>query len=403
MSILSHYRKTFANISTTVWLLSLAMFINRIGSMVLLFASLFFTDELKFSLSTAGIIMSFYGVGSVVGSYFGGIMADKKNYYTVMLISLFGSGLILPLVLFTQNPILLAVIIFSYAFIADMFRPAMSKGIAEYTSPENRTRSVALVRLAINLGFAIGPVVGGLIATNFGYKPLMIIDGITSISAGIMLLIFVPQKSISNKQLQEDVSDNNTSAFKDKYYMIFILMVTLYGTCFFQLFASVPQYLTKVYHYTDFEMSVVLGLNGLLVVLIEMPLIMLIENKKSLFTFIVLGAICTPLAFVILILGQGFMPVIIFYTLIITMSEILAMPFMFNFSISRPGKSRQGQYSALYSIAFGIANGIAPAIGLTLADQIGFEWMYVTIILLGIANIFGFLLLKSKIENAKVN
>jgi len=347
--------------------------------------------------------MSFYGIGSVVGSYFGGILADKRNYYDVMLISLFGSGIILPFVLLTSNPVLLSILIFSYAFVADMFRPAMSKGIAEYTTTENRTRSVALVRLAINLGFAIGPVMGGLIATNFGYKPLMVIDGITSVLAGLMLLKFVPKKSIASKSLQEEKTDNNTSAFNDRYYMYFILMVTLYGTCFFQLFASVPQYLTKVYHYSDFEMSVVLGLNGLLVVLIEMPLIMWIENKKSLFSFIVLGAICTPIAFAILLLGQGFMPIIILYTLIITMSEILAMPFMFNFSISRPVKSRQGQYSALYSIAFGIANGVAPAVGLTLADKLGFEWMYVTIIGMGIVNILGFLYLKNKIERVVVS
>jgi hypothetical protein len=36
--------------------------------------------------------------------------------------------------------------------VADMFRPAMFVSLATYSKPENRTRSLTLVRLAVNLG-----------------------------------------------------------------------------------------------------------------------------------------------------------------------------------------------------------------------------------------------------------
>ena len=40
--------------------------------MVLLFTSLFMTRELGYSIAEAGVVMSFYGIGSVLGSYAGG-------------------------------------------------------------------------------------------------------------------------------------------------------------------------------------------------------------------------------------------------------------------------------------------------------------------------------------------
>jgi predicted MFS family arabinose efflux permease len=59
---------------------------------------------------------------------------------------------------------------FSIMTLADMFRPAMFVSLATYAKPENRTRALTLVRLAVNLGFAAGPALGGLIIMGMGYK-----------------------------------------------------------------------------------------------------------------------------------------------------------------------------------------------------------------------------------------
>ncbi|MBI3134406.1 MAG: MFS transporter [Bacteroidetes bacterium] len=396
--ILSLYVKAFSNLDRNVWILALAMFVNRTGSMVLLFTSLYLTNELHFSIGHAGIAMSFYGAGSILGSFAGGWLSDRKNYFDVMVFSLLGSGLVLPAILFTHDLVSISVIIFSYAFLADMFRPALSKGIAFYSSAENRTRSVSLIRLAINLGFSIGPVIGGFVAFYVGYKPLMIIDGITSILAGIVVIMFIPRKVVGFQKSTPQTRSESRSVYRDFDYLFFILMVALYGACFFQLFASVPQYLDKVWNYNEKEIAWVLALNGFLVVLIEMPLMALLENNKKIFRFILAGSLCVPAAFTILILGYGALPVVIVYTLVITLSEILAMPFMMNFTLSRPPKERQGEYSALYSIAFGIANICAPLIGLGIAAIYDFNTMFYILITLGIINALGFWFLKNRIE-----
>src|SRR6185436_6006965 len=244
--LFSHYRNSFSNLQRNAWILSVAMFINRSGSMVLLFTSLYLTQELGFTIGQAGLVMSFYGVGSVLGSYAGGWLTDRKNYFDIMVYSLISSGLILLLMLWVTSMAGIAAIIFLYAFFADMFRPANSAAIAAYSTPENRTRSVSLVRLAINLGFSVGPAAGGFIAHYLGYKWLFVVDAFTSFGAALILYIYLPKtKPEVSPHKNAVLGDSRTSAYRDSRYLFFILMVALYGTCFFQLFASVPQYFSK--------------------------------------------------------------------------------------------------------------------------------------------------------------
>jgi predicted MFS family arabinose efflux permease len=390
-TIFSLYRNAFSNLQRNTWILSIAMFINRCGSMVLLFTSLYLTNDLHFTIGQAGIVMSFYGIGSILGSYAGGWLTDRKNYFDIMIFSLISSGLILLLMLLVNSMAAISVVIFLYAFAADMFRPANSAAIAAYSTPANRTRSVSLVRLAINLGFSVGPAAGGFIALLLGYRWLFVIDAITSFAAAYMLYIYLPEKQIVKEQHDNSVlNDSSTSAYRDYKYLFFILLVAMYGTCFFQLFASVPQFFSKVCHYNEDTIGLLLALNGFAVVLIEMPLVASLEKKTKIFPFIIAGTLCLPAAFGILIFGEGMIFISILYTLVITFSEIIAMPFMMNYVLSRPLKERQGQYSALYSISYGIANVAAPLVGLGIADRYGFTAMFIFLISLSILVAAGF-------------
>jgi predicted MFS family arabinose efflux permease len=303
--------------------------------------------------------------------------------------------LILLLLLIATTPFAISLIIFFYALAADIFRPANSKAIAAYSTPENRTRSVSLVRLAINLGFSIGPAAGGFIALYLGYKWLFVIDACSGFLAAIMLWMYLPRVTDESKKIDSAVlGDSSSSAYRDLPYLVFIVLVAFFGICFFQLFASMPQYFSQECHYNEDRIGLLMALNGLLVVIIEMPLVAALEKNKKIFSFIIAGVLCLPVSFAILHFGKGMMIWAVVYTLFITMSEILAMPFMMNYSLSRPAKERQGQYSALYSISYGLANIFAPLLGLGIADKYGFDKMFYFFIGLSLLTAVGFWILK---------
>lgn len=397
LTLLNLYKQSFSNLQRNIWVLSLAMFVNRSGSMVLLFTSLYMTNILHFSIGDAGVVMSLYGIGSVLGSYLGGWLTDRYSYFNIMIGSLLVSGFILLFLLVVQSMIGIAVVVFLYALTADIFRPANSKAIAVYSDIKNRTRSVSLVRLAVNLGFTVGPAVGGFVALYLGYKWLFVIDAFTTMGAAALLYFYLPRKHVETVPGNPEIlKDSSTSAYRDWIYLTFIFFVALYGTCFFQIFASIPQYFSKVCHYNEGTIGLLLALNGFLVVLIEMPLMLKLEHKSKIFPFIKVGALMLPASFLILFFGNGMMVWAIVYTVVITLSEILAMPFMMNFALSRPHVERQGQYSALYSIAFGIANIAAPLLGLGIANRLGFDAMFISLIFISLLTYLGFIFLEKE-------
>lgn len=392
MVLLNLYNESFKGLSRNIWILALASFINRAGSMVLLFASLYFTKELGYGLDVAGLIMGFYGVGSILGSYVGGWFTDRISPSKIMIFSQVFSGLILMSILLNDSKYYLISVIFLYALSSDMFRPANSVSIADNSNEINRARSFSLVRLAVNLGFSIGPAVGGIVALKFGYSWLFIIDGFTSIGAGFMLWRMYDRKITHKKK--EKLSFKNPdslSAYKDFNYLFFILLTALYGVCFFQIFASVPQYFSRELKYGEDVIGYLMALNGFLVVVIEMPLVKYLEKHKNTFKYIVYGVLCLPVCFLVLMNGGKSYYAAVIYTFIITMSEIYAMPFMMNFALSKPPDDRKGQYSALYSIAYGISNIVAPVAGLGIAEHFGFRNMFIFLILLSFICMAGFL------------
>lgn len=395
-SLFNAYREVFTGLPRNVWIIAITMFINRSGGMVLLFSSLYFTRNLHYTLTEAGVIMSFFGAGSILGSYMGGWLTDRRNFFDIMLFSLVSSSLVLCCIFFTTSMIGLSAIMFFYALCSDAFRPANASAIANYSKPESRTRSVSLMRLAFNLGFTVGPAAGGFVAMYLGYRWLFVIDITTTLFAAFLLYHFLPRQELAKQKEVEKKTFLTKSAYSDRRYLFFIFMVAMYGLAFFQMFTSMPQYFKTDCHYNEDRIGLLLALNGLLVVLIEMPLIFYLEKQKKNFTYIIIGCMCLPIAFFIISLSNGNLIGALIYTFVLTMSEILAMPFMMNYAMTRPAKERQGQYTALYSIAFGFSNILAPILGLAVAQRFGFIHAFYFFIGISCLVLFGFYLLGRK-------
>ena len=128
------YINTFRGLSNEVWWLALITLINRAGTMVIPFLSLYLTKSLNFSLSDVGWIMTAFGLGSVIGSWLGGKLTDKIGFYKVMVFSLFISGLFFIILQFLTTFTSFWIGIFLVMLVSDMFRPAMFVALNSYSS-----------------------------------------------------------------------------------------------------------------------------------------------------------------------------------------------------------------------------------------------------------------------------
>jgi len=394
-SIINIYADSFSGLSRSVWLLSLIMLINRAGAMVLPFMTLYLTTDLGFSLTAAGWVMGAYGLGSILGAYAGGYLTDKFGYYHIQLYSLIISAFILLLLVFLKDYMLILSAVFCFALVADTLRPANSVAIAAYATPENRTRSFSLMRFAINLGFSIGPAMGGIVAGTLGFRWIFLIDAVTCLLAALILYRYLPFDSASVPEKKSTSQLVGLSAYKNKTYLWFIILVSLYGIAFFQLFTSVPVYWEKEWAFSETKIGLLLALNGLIIVLLEMPFI-----RKRYMVMISLGSALLIVSFISLIAGWvSIIPALIFIILM-SFSEMFAMPFMTNYAVSVPTEDRRGQYMALYSMAYGVAHIVAPMGSMYVADTYGFYVLYVGLAGLGLLVTLAFYSMRStKVSN----
>lgn len=390
------YISTFKGLSPEVWWLALITLINRAGTMVIPFLSLYLTKSLNFSLSDVGWIMTAFGLGSVIGSWLGGRLTDKIGFYKVMVFSLFVSGLFFVVLQFLTNFTSFWLGIFFVMLVSDMFRPAMFVALNSYSKPENKTRTVTLIRLAINLGFSAGPAIGGIIIITMSYGGLFWVDGITCMLAALVLLnVLHPKKSKTIDDLK--IADPQ-SAYKDKAFLLFLAAMVLFGIVFLQYFSTMPLYYKDAHYLSELEIGILLGLNGFLIFVFEMPLIKWLENSRFTKSGLMLtGALLTGLSFLVLNMTT-WAGVLIIGMLLMTFGEMIAFPFSNAFAMERAKKGNPGEYMALYSISFSIAHIFGHNAGLQLVNALGFDktW-YLAAILAGFS-VFLLFILKQKLK-----
>jgi len=160
----THYISSFSGLPRDAWLLATAMVINRSGSMVLFFLMLYLTQDVHLSITTAGQVLSLFGLGAMGGSYLGGWVSDRFGTKHIQVISLLVGGFGYILLGYIKSSAGIAVMIFFVALIAESFRPASITAMANVCEVNVRTRGLALNRLAVNLGVSIGPAFGGFLA-----------------------------------------------------------------------------------------------------------------------------------------------------------------------------------------------------------------------------------------------
>lgn len=345
--------------------------------MVVPFMTIYLTrPAMGYSIQEAGIVMAIFGFGAVCGGYIGGRITDKLGFYPVQLFTLTGGGFLFILLGQMRNYPAICICTFLLSIVNEAFRPANSTAIAHYSKEENRTRSYSLNRLAINLGWAVGGALGGILA-SVNYELLFWVDGITNLAAAFLLRYFLSRYANSkNEELKKPQEVARTSAYADKQYLGFILLTVLFAMCFFQLFTMMPVYYKQTRHFTEFFIGSLMAINGLIITGVEMVLVFKLEGRRQNLVYISSGIFLAGISFLLMNLLPATAMMAVLCMIVVTFGEILSMPFMNSFWISRTSLVNRGQYAGLYTIAWSSAQVLGPLLGSLVAAARGFAVLW---------------------------
>lgn len=390
---LSLYKTSFTGLSRQTWILSLIILINRSGTMVLPFMTLYLTGkEMNRSLSEAGTVMGLWGFGSVIGAYFGGKLSDKIGFQKVQVLTLFLGGVMFIVLGQIKHYPLICLATFILSFVNEAFRPANSSAIAFYSNVSNRTRSYSLNRLAVNLGWAVGASIGGIVAA-YNYELLFWVDGVTNLLASlVMFLAFKSKINFKAKVHKEEATSKGP--YKDKIYLLFIVLVMMFGMCFFQLFTTVPKFFHDNLHLSEQFIGFVMAINGLLIVAMEMIVIYKMEGKRNNLIYMAAGTTFCAISYLSLLIPGNAQAVCLLMIVLISLGEITAMPFMSSFMAERSTEKNRGQYAALFTMAWGVGQTFGPYLCSLLVERTNFNIMFIVCAGVFLLTAIGFLKLK---------
>lgn len=396
--IWSIYKNSVEGLNAKIWLLAFVTLVNRSGSMVLPFLTVFLSDGLSFTKSKVAIVAFCYGLGSMLGSFLGGYLTDKFGAYKVASISLLLSCFGFLGFLISDDFIFLCVWSTLAITVTDTFRPAVMVVVGEHSDDKTITRAISLTRMAMNLGVAIGPVVGGLVIQYLSYSWLFIIDGLTCLLAGLIFTKYMNDKS---KPVHVKKKSSTMEAIRDVPFMFFMLFNLINLLTFFQIIESIPLFITEFNHCTPVQLSLFFFFNGFAIFVLEMPLVHYLERKLKPLDCTILGVILIGLGYLCLLVIPDFVIAISLYSILIVIGEIINFPFITSIAHRRAGADAKGGYMGVMSLMFSMAFLLAP-FGLNIVDHFGYHNTWYVMVFFCIISMTGLLFLKKYLAaNAK--
>jgi MFS family permease len=354
------------------WALWAGTFVNRCGSFVLPFLTLYLTQVRHLSPSQAGLVVALYGAGGSVAGPLGGFLADRVGRRATLLVALGLGGAGMMAIGFVHRLELLAPAIFCVAAVTEMYRPAMQAAVADLVPPADRVRAYGLVYWVINLGFSVGLTLGGLLA-RISFRWLFVGDGATTLLFALVIWLGVPETRPARAPLpagerRASAWSEFSAPWRDQAFTLFIGLSFLFALVFMQNSSTFP--LAMAAHgIGTASFGLILALNGVLIVLLQ-PFLAPVLSRRNRSRTIAASAALVGIGFGLNALART-APFYALGVIVWTVGEIGVLPLSNALVADVAPPHLRGRYQGAYGLSFSLAVCAAPALGTLVLQRLG--------------------------------
>ncbi|GAA2618832.1 MFS transporter [Dactylosporangium fulvum] len=346
------------------WVLWVATLVNRAGSFVIIFLTIYLTKERGFSESAAGLVIGLYGVGGAIGVTAGGHLADRWGRRPTALLALFSASALMVALGLAQDRITIMVGAAALGLAAESARPALAAMITDIVPEADRMRAFNVYFWAINLGFAIAAVLAGF-ATQAGYLTLFLADAVTTAVAAGLIVVKVCETRPEVVEHEHQAGSLRT-VFRDRVFLGFIACNLLLALILLQHMSMLPLAMIDD-GLSSSTFGVVIALNGVMIVVGQLALTRLLARRRP--------ALVLPVSSVVVGLGFGltaFAHTPVWYgvtVLIWTAGEMLNAPSNAALLAGLSPVTMRGRYQGGFSLSWQVASFLAPTLGGAVRDN----------------------------------
>ena len=362
---MTRLRDTLSAFPRPFWVLVVGTFVNRTGLVVLPFLALFLVGERGFSVPAATVAVSLYGAGAFAGGFVGGWLSDRVGRRPVLLASLAGAALPVAGLALATSAAALYALAAAFGLLAEMYRPAVSAAVAdlvpETAGPEGgdrRARAYAVVYWAINLGAAVGPALGGLIAAR-SYLGLFALEGVTLLAYAGLVAVAVPETQPTPTAGASRALRLGPVA-RDGVLLALAAVVLAVGVGFYQLFSTLPLAMAAD-GLSELDFGLVVSVNGALIVLVGLPVAAWMGRHQT--GWPLPAAVALIAAGLALQVPAASLAAYAACALVWTVGEMAFLPIVPTLVSRLAPDGLQGSYQGVYHGAWGLAKMLGPVLG----------------------------------------
>ncbi len=371
-SVVSEYPRPF-------WTLVVATFIDHLGGALLFpFFSLYITRRFNVGMTEVGILFAMFSISSFVGGALGGALTDRIGRKGMLIFSLLAtslSSLIMGFVGSIQAFYLLALLT---GIFTDSGGPARQAMVADLLPESKRAQGYGIIRVAFNLSVAIGPAIGGFMATR-SYLILFIADAVISCLTAIFVAVAMPETKPAGRPGEKPESVGSTFAgygrvLRDGVYMIFLAASMLSTFVYMNMNTTLGVYLRDVHATPEAGYGLLLSLNAAMVVFMQFPITRRIEKLAPMWMMTIGTAMYA--------VGFGMYGVVSSYAMfvvamvIITLGEMIVAPVAQALVAQMSPADMRGRYMAVYGFSWSIPYAVGPLLAGLVLDNLDPHWLW---------------------------
>lgn len=392
MNLSAQIRKATAGYPRQYWFLFYGMLISATGgSMIWPFLAIYMRQRLQVPLTTVTLLLALSSVAGLMATYIAGPIVDRFGRKGVMVLSMTGGAVVLlAMSVVSTLPWWAILMILSGAF-TPLYRIGGDSMVADLMGPELRTRAYALLRTSANLGVAVGPAIGGFIAT-VSYAIAFYVAASAHLTFALLILFFTAETAPqSPDQEHYQTDDGYQRILSDRLFLAFCGIYSLAGMAYSLLMTLLPVYAKENFGVVESQYGFIMVTIAIMVVLFQYAVTRITERYHPL-PVLATGSLFYAMGTISVAWGWNFTTFLV-SMVILTIGEMIMIPTSTSFTANLAPPKMRGRYMSFYGLTWGIAFSVGPLIGGLLNDHVAPVAIWYGGFALGFAAMLGFYLI----------
>ncbi|MFF9280100.1 MDR family MFS transporter [Streptomyces griseosporeus] len=381
-------RETVSGLPREFWWLWTSTLVNRLGAFVATFMVLWITLDLGGSAFYAGLVVSLHGLGGVLSSLGGGVMADRVGRRPTMLLAQLSTAASVAVLAFMRDPVAIAAVAFVVGMASNASRPAVQAMMADIVPEKDRVRAFSLNYWAINLGFAVSSTAAGFVA-EVSYRAGFLVEAGMTLVCALVVFLKVPESRPTATEAAAGPAGSVGlgTVLRDRRFMSLVGLSFLVALIFQQGFVGLPVAMGEA-GFTPADYGLAVALNGVLIVALQIPVTRFIQHRDPK-RLLVISSLLAGYGFGLTAFA-GSVGVFALTVCVWTLAEIVNAPTQTGLVVRLSPAQGRGRYQGMYTMSWSVAALVAPLMSGFVIDRYGADWLWGLCALVGTAAGLGY-------------